>query len=155
MPHQSELALGMRWPDRRPLVPLTACEAILDRLPEEVCAEIEDGRIAWAWHVESPDSDRRCIRVWRECLVRRVSGDAQPDYTFDEIVGSILPANREWFTVQELRRRLTVSGGHVIHLIDLKLLHVINDSPWHRGVGGSPRVTRQSIAHFLRDRRIQ
>jgi len=151
---QRELPLGVRWPDRRPLVPIQTCEAILDLMCNEMMCEIEDGRLAWAWHIESPGTARRCIRVWRECLVRRVAGYPQPDASDVEVLSSILPEHRIWFTVQELRRRLTISGGHIINLIEAKALSVEADSPWHRGVGGSPRVTRSSIAAFLQRRRI-
>lgn len=151
---QVDLPLGVRWPDRRPLVPLGACEAILDKLPEELWGEIEDGRLSVAWHVESLGIERRCIRVWRECLVARVAGREQPEPGDEELISAVLPVHREAFTVQELRRRLTVSGGHIIHLIRDGLIETAADTPWRRGAGGSPRVTRASVARFLGSRRI-
>lgn len=140
---------------RRPLMPISAVEFALDRVREEVMAEIEDGRLPWAWHLESHTAHRKCVRVLARCIPWRQAGRTFPDLTEAEALAEIVPALRRTFTVQELRRRLTVSAGLVRDLVRDGELDLAPGSPCRTGAGGSPQITRESIVRLLRARRIQ
>lgn len=151
---QPELAMGVRWPSRIPLGSLDICAWELQTTRDNVIPMIDSGRLAWAWHMESLRSMRRCLRVWRESLMALKLGVPQPDDTPDAVAANILPVGRPWLSVQELHQRWMLSSGHLTDLIDQGELAVTSDSPWGRGAGNSPRITRESAAAFLRRRRV-
>lgn len=109
----------------------------------QISAQIEDGRIPWAFDL-SVSQNRKFIRI-PLCAVDPATRADMADI-MDALMGSAA-----WITATDLADQLNVDNGHVHNLI---LAGLLEASTGHRGPGGSPRVTRQSLRALLENRRV-
>lgn len=145
---------GLSLPDSRHLIPLEACQILLDLDEDSILGAIENGRLGWAWDIRTPGAERREIRVWRESLMAKMAGaDGSVDTEIDQVVESILP-HRD-LRLMELARWFACSGSHVSNLIRDGCLALAGDRPTHSSAAAVTRVTRESVARFLDGRRVK
>lgn len=156
---QRELPLSL--PASKPLVHLRTAMDLLDRDEDAILNLILDGQIAYAFDISTRHADRREIRIFRKSLESYKSHSSHQSYsvpsvnsvakTLESVISEILPPGQH-FAATSLKRRFTCNSGHVLHLIDEKLLLAVSDPK--RGPKGSPLITRESAAAFLNSRRI-
>lgn len=124
---------------------------LLDRDQDTVLEMIEDGHLAWAWDIRSPDAERREIRIWRSSLIAQLALVKQPDPGESFVLASILPHRTEIRT-PELQRIFMASQWLIQNLINLGAIKGLNSSSL--GPNGFVRVSRESVINFLRNRRV-
>jgi hypothetical protein len=112
-------------------------------------AELEVGRLAGAFHLESDGSRRQMVRVWRLSAMAWLAGQAPPAIPLPAMLAEILPERRTWFTVSELSIRWSLGRTLLMSHLRRGCLTMAPGSPWGIGAGNSPRVTRASAAAFL------
>lgn len=149
-----QLALpGLTLSAARPLVPLEACQVLLDRDEDAVLALVEKGDLGWAWDIRTPSAIRREVRVWRESLLELMGADrAEHHGTALAVLDTFLP-HRD-IRLTEIARWLSCSSSHVSNLLRDGCLALAGERPDHSSVAAVTRVTRASVVSFLDGRRM-
>lgn len=119
---------------------------------ESLIAEIECGRIRWAFDLRQPGADRHFLRVWNKSMACWKDTKIQQPERIDDVIPHILPP-RPAFRATELTRLLNFSSSNLTHiLIDLKVFSVVNETLKSRQ---APLVLRESVVRFLKERKIE
>jgi len=137
----------------KPLLPLRAVVALLDKSTSEVLERIENGGLLWCWDValNRKDGRKRELRILPACVADYLRG--QPcRLGWAQVLSLLLPDEKPALLSQEVARLLNVSGTHLYHLVLRKVL--IAGSAWRRGPGGCARITTESFIGFLKARRV-
>lgn len=147
-----QLQFDLRLPTGRPLLPMEAVMAVLDRDEDDVTMLIEQGALGVAFDIAGKNSSRRDVRVWRESVLHyaRKTGPA-PDFGWS-IRDILKPREQQYIRATEIKDRFTCSSTHVLQLLADGL--IAGDPPRRRGPGSSPQILRNSVAAFLQSRRI-
>lgn len=120
---------------------------------ESLVAEIECGRIRWAFDLRQPGADRMFIRVWNRSMACWKDTKISQTENIEDVIISILPPQRSAFRSTELTKLLNFSSSNLTHiLIDLKIFSVVPEKLKSRQ---APLVTRESVAAFLKQRKIE
>jgi hypothetical protein len=151
-----QLCLPLELSARRPLIPLEAAMVILDKEEDEVLSLMETGQLCWAWDIRGAQAERREIRIWQKCLLAylgdKVSLPALAQLNELSVIMELFPRPGEQFKGTELKRMFCCGHQHVLNLIGEGLLTATTKAS--TGPNGSPLVTRQSIIHLFRTRRV-
>jgi hypothetical protein len=157
-------ALDMRNPDgtrltfQLPLLGVEGVRAATGLDEDEILAEIEEGRILWAWNI-GLEGERTYLRVWHRSLAAWHNPKlAQPE-ALDEVLRAMLPT-RCWITgtldSKEVKRVLNTGHMHVARLCETGLLseHAKSGERAASGPNGKRIITRASVERFFRERRM-
>ena len=141
----------------RALVSLdTVLSELVDYNEDEVLALIFDHWcLGPAWNVGSQLATKRELRVLMECVRFFKTGGnrPQPKYSERQLQTLILPPHQKpFFTGLELQQAFNVKSSHLIHLIEEGSLKKMPGTDWRPGRGGSPVISRESAANFLKVR---
>jgi hypothetical protein len=142
-----QTALRLTLAQRTELVTVDTARAVRGVDAESILAEIDDGRIPWAFDVSvlgSHQSERRELRLWATALL---DGEATAKLAAEQVLDTIIGTHRETLRAPEVERLLLCSAQHVARL------HATGALVGHR-VGNVRHLTRASLAQFLRTRRV-
>ena len=135
------------------LLPVSAVVCILDRGDQSVLADIEAGRIRWAFDVAlEPERarHRKLLRILPAC-VDDIKAGRNHEISFDQALEMILPHEQPTLSAVDVQRALSVSEMHVYALLQRGELTAV--SGHRRGPGGSACVLVCSFVEFLKRRR--
>lgn len=143
----------------RGIVQMSTAKAMLGFSEDEVMAEIECGRIKWAWNLGTSQD-----RLWVCILLRSLICFRDPKLTqpenVDDICLSILPPRSlvvGFVLGTELQDAFNATSEHILNLLRMGFLKLHPSSPvvpWRSGPGGSPLITRESVVELLKTRHI-
>lgn len=136
-----------------PMVGVETFKAMTGRNEDELLAEIQLGRVRWAFNVSSEES-----RMFVKILVRSIDcyrwpALKQPE-TFDAFIDSWLPPiSKISGTVlgTTLQKLLNVSGDHIADLINAELIRA-EKRKITTGPQGTAKIKRTSVVTFMRAR---
>lgn len=141
-------------PRFRPLVNANAAMAMLDRTALEIDALCDEARLI-AFDIRAV-GERKELRILASSIARLQTGqtplvplDDWPEI-FTRICGP--QKNKPALTGVDVQRSLNCDSGHVINLLNEKLLRVVPGTDWQRGPGGSPSIVTSSFEQFLKGR---
>ena len=137
---------------RRPLVPLTFCMLVLDKTEDKVMADIEAGRIEWAFNLGRRSCRRRMIRVLTACLQSNGAGLGSKEWTASEVAEACVPSGR--VQVPDLCRAWTCSSTGIHQLINDGEFGEVERPPAQSGPLSSPTIPREAAVAFLVSRRV-
>ena len=140
---------------RRPLWQLATVSDCLDMPREEIEAEIESGKIPWAFNIAATTKTRQETRVLGACIVERAMGPvngigATQNMQLPEVLNLVLPARDIRST--ELQRIFSCTHQHVYQLANN--FRVTRKPESHDGPESCTVFARSSVASFLGERRI-
>lgn len=144
--------MDLRDPRYRPMAGVNAAMRDLDLTAVEVTALLDGGDLI-GWNIATGEA-RREIRVLTDSLAHYQRTLGSRPYPFEEgkVLRLILPHDKPALSGVEIQRAFNCDSGHVINLIEAKLLKIVPGTDWQRGPGGSPSVTRTSVIEFLKRR---
>lgn len=137
----------------RPMVGVETFKALTGRNEDEMLAEIQIGRVRWAFNV-SAESNRQFVRIWVRSLdCYRFPDLTQPEKIEDFFGHWLPPVAHLTGTVlgTTLQKLLNVTGDHIADLIAAERLEA-KVRAISTGVKGSPKISRASLEKFLRAR---
>lgn len=141
--------LQLTLSQRTALVTVDTARAVRGVDAETILAEVDCGGLAWAFDIGrqpgGSDVDRRReLRIWAPCLD---ATGAQPEGGARAVLDQVIGTHRGTLRGSEVERLLCCSAAHV------KALH---ESGELRGeiVGRTRHITRESLAEFLKRRRV-
>lgn len=149
---QLDLTLTSQIAAARPLVPVEACMVILDRDEDEILRAVETGALGWAWDVAMPGTDRRELRVWRESVAALAARRREEDLPPETVLGRILPPVD--VRSPQLQRVFSCSQTHLANLIEAGMFDVVAEPRAASGPHSWTLLSRDSVARFLRSRRV-
>ncbi len=146
------------------LIGIESARLALKCSEEQLMAWILAGDLEWAFDLRGKNNSRAYIRV----LTRSVVKLQQPrtpvslrrrDWaawmsaapSFDAVFESVFRHHRPWMRTSELVQVWNCCSGHIRNLIDLKFLEIAEK---HYMPNEARLVSRQSVADFMRQRRI-
>lgn len=135
-----------------PLFDVHGVRSVLGLHEDEVLAAVYDGRLGWAWDIQTHESTRMYPRILPSSVAAFQAGDFSHGLrVLDEVIPEVIPHGRETLTAVEWAWRFNCGADHVANLIREGSLEV---RPGPRRANESPRILRDSILRFLRTRRI-
>lgn len=140
---------------RRALLDVRTAATVLDLGEEDVLAELQQGRLRWAWDVSAAQNRRTFLRLWNRSLICYLKPELTQPTEVSVVLQHIIPARSKVMgslSGVELQTLLNTTGGHVLSLFESGDLVKVPNSPHRRGRGGSPRATLKSVTQFLTDR---
>lgn len=142
----------------RPLMPLSAVMWRLDRDEDAILRLIEDGELSWAFNVARPSArEHRSPRVLTESVTDYLNGRTRSfisaEAEWQWVISMILPAGRTAITC-DLARALCCGREHIMNLLREGAIKA-EFPEVRRGMNSSPRFYTQSVADWLRGRRLQ
>jgi hypothetical protein len=151
----------LRLSANRPLYPVKAVMALLDRDEKQIAALIEMGLLLWAFDISRASAEhRREIRILRKSVVDYATGvlpqqgwrdlrkDPVSKTEWNEVIKLILPSRD--VRCSELARKFFCSTTHILYLLEDGSLQPA-PMPF-RKAKESPIVMRASVVEFLRRR---
>lgn len=153
---QRQLKLGdPRY--KRPTMSVDAAKGILDCTEDDILAMVEEQGALVAWNIAIPGAERRELRLLTQSVSEYLRDNPDHSDCFhtticpDYAIQLVLPGhNKPFVTGLEVQRCLNCGSTHVINLVSAKALTTLG--PWRRGPGGSPNISRESFAAFLKSR---
>jgi hypothetical protein len=132
---------------KRPFSSVWQAATLLDCSERRVYHYIQEGRLPLAFDISRPGGERVCLRMATASVVglqrhKRLAADLE---TF---LAEVLPPAQFSYKAPQLARMLQCDLDHIYRLISANALE---------DVGGSTRyrVPRESVARFLRQRRVK
>ncbi len=165
MPATLQPSLDLRHADGsrpvfvRPMVGAETFKAVTGKNEDEMLAEIQTGRVRWAFNVSAegrgrPGDHRIFPRIWvRSIDCYRFPSLPQPA-AIEDFFSHWLPAVSNLHGTllgTTLQKLLNISGDHVADLISNDLIAAAPRAVT-TGTQGSPRIQRASVEQFLRAR---
>ncbi len=146
-----------------PVMNVQSAAGALEKSPKEVEAMIDSGAIIWAWNLARQDvfateDGKREIRILTRC-VRDLQQQQETSVTEEEAIRLVLGSRLEFAPTFIRGSRLALrlwfcSTDHVVNLCKDGSLQIAPGTSWQRGRGGSPVITWDSAAQFLKTRRM-
>lgn len=142
---------------RRPVLPLTTAADVLDMSESDVVAEIQQGRVRWAWNLSAGEKETFVLVLTRSivCWFAKRDGLHLPQpVNMDEVVRMILPPMSLATGIiygREFRKIFRVGKNQVAALLEAGLLEE-RKRPEHAarsGINGSRHLTRASVVELL------
>jgi hypothetical protein len=144
----------IQLPIRRPLLPIPAVMAILDRNEDKVLQLVQSGKLAWAFDLRAPRAQRACIRICTQSVQDMLSGQRSLGNGEDlqAFIDYAFPYHGE--TVQAVRLARVFNCG-TEHIRNLVLSSALKESKaGSRGANNSPEIWFSSVVAFLKARRF-
>ena len=143
----------IQLPVRRPLLPITAVMGILDQNEDQVLRLVEAGKLAWAFDLRSPKTNRACLRIVAQCVSDFLAGTATlgKNESFAAVVDYLFPYHTETVRLSRLTRVFNCSSEHLHCLLAQGCLRPVR--PGRRGPKDSPEIQFASVVQFLKTRR--
>ena len=148
-------------PVRSPLLTLYTCAALSGQTVPKLLALVEEGAIALAFDLKTPESNTRCLRISTKCLVGYIERGRKlrietPELVKREILEllpPIHPAERQEIDAPTLCSLFACSQELVGRLGQTGCLRVTREG--RQGKHGAAHFCRRSVVAFLEKRRIQ
>lgn len=140
---------------RRALLDVRTAATVLDLGEEDVLAELQQGRLRWAWNLSAANNGRAFLRIWNRSLICYLKPELPQPREFDGVLQHIIPPRARLvgsLSSVELQALFNTTGGHVLNLFEAGDLEKVPNSPHRRGRGGSPRATLKSVTRLLTER---
>lgn len=140
---------------RRALLDVRTAATVLDLGEEDVLAELEQGRLRWAWNLSAANNGRAFLRIWNRSLICYLKPELAQPREHDDVLKHIIPPQARVvgsLASVELQALFNTTGGHVLNLFETGDLVKVPNSPHRRGRGGSPRATLASVTQLLTNR---
>lgn len=139
-------------PAARPLVPVEAAMVILDRDEDEILHAVETGSLGWAWDIATPGAARMELRIWRESIQALSSAQVDEPIEAEAVIARILPPTD--LRSPQVQRIFSCSSTHIHALIDAGTFDVVTPPAAESGPRSYSVLSRDSVARFLRSRRV-
>jgi hypothetical protein len=145
--------IAVQIPAARPLVPVEAAMVILDRDEDEILHAIESGSLGWAWDIAAPSAERRELRIWRDSILTLAASQMEEaNLDPERVIARVLPPND--LRSPQVQRLCSCSGTHIHALMEAGVFEVIQPPAAPSGPRSYSILSRDSVARFLRSRRV-
>lgn len=140
---------------RRPLLDVRTTATVLDLGEDDVLAELQQGRLRWAWDLSAANNGRAFLRIWNRSLICFLKPELPQPRELAEVLQLIIPPRARAvgsISGVELQALFNTTSGHVLSLFESGALVKAPQSPHRRGRGGSPLATLRSVTQLLTQR---
>jgi hypothetical protein len=132
---------------KRPFSSVWQAATLLDCTERRVYHYIQEGRLPLAFDISRPGGERVCLRMATSSVVG-LQRHRRPQTELEPFLAEVLPSAQFSYKAPHLSRLLQCDLDHIYRLIGMKALEDIGGSTRYR-------VPRESVARFLRERRIK
>jgi hypothetical protein len=131
----------------RPFSSVWQAAHLLDCSERQVYHYVQAGRLPLAFNIARPGSDRACLRMATASVVA-MQRRHPPSTELEPFLNQAVPATQFSFKAPQLARMLQCDLDHVYRLITTRVLEDIGGPTRYR-------VPRESVIHFLTERRVK
>jgi len=132
---------------RRPFTSVWQAATLLDCSERRVYHHIQEGRLPLAFDISRPGGERLYIRL-ATASVLALQRHRRPPSDLDQFLAEALPATHFSYKAPQVARMLECDADHIYRLIAANALEDIGGSTRYR-------VPRESLTHFLKERRVK
>jgi hypothetical protein len=136
-----------RGAHRRPFSSVWQAASMLDCTEKQIYHQIQEGRLPLAFDIARPGGDRSYLRL-ATSSVTATQQRRRPPADLKQFLAKALPEEVFSYKVPQVARLLECDPDHIYHLIGAQALEDIGGSTRYR-------VPRESLVHFLKERRVK
>lgn len=137
----------------RPLITAQTVMDLADVDEDRVGVLAESGELL-AFDIRTPRARRRMLRFHYKTFLRWWMKQPATDPDLDNVIRAILGTPRDGIAAAHFARALRCGSEHIRDLIRCDALQLLPKQKARRGPNGSPKISYQSAAAFLRSARV-